>query len=84
MSRSQENWSEFFSFTIGVVGGTFLEVIAQIYSKGDNCSICGPVSFFVRGGIWHWAERYNCNFIYVNSGKIYIFNSPLKQHNRTR
>ena len=53
----------FFSFTIGVVGGTFLEVIAQIYSKGDNCSICGPVSFFVRGVIWHWAERYNCNIM---------------------
>ena len=63
MSRSQENWSEFFLFTIGVVGGTFLEVIAQIYSKGDNCSICGPVSFFVRGVIWHWAERYNCNIM---------------------
>ena len=48
MSRSQENWSEFFLFTIGVVGGTFLEVIAQIYSKGENCSICGSVSVFVR------------------------------------
>ena len=24
------------------------------------------------------------DFIYVNSDKIYIFNSPLKQHNRTR
>ena len=48
ISRSQGNLSEFFSFTIGVVGGTFLEVIAQIYSKGDNCSICGSVSVFVR------------------------------------
>ena len=53
----------FFSFTIGVVGGTFLEVIAQIYSKGENCSICCSVSFFVRGVIWHWAERYNCNIM---------------------
>ena len=63
ISRSQGNLSEFFSFTIGVVGGTFLEVIAQIYSKGDNCSICGPVSFFVRGVIWHWAELYNCSWL---------------------
>ena len=30
---------------------------------GDNCSICGPVSFFVRGVIWHWTERYNCNIM---------------------
>ena len=36
----------------------------QLYSiLWDNCSICGPVSFFVRGVIWHWAERYNCNIM---------------------
>ena len=46
----------FFPFTIGVVGDTFLEVIAQIYSKGDNCSICGHVSFFVREGF----KKKNC------------------------
>ena len=50
----------FFSFTIGVVGGTFLEVIAQIYSKGENCSICGSVSVFVKLVIWHH-EGYNSN-----------------------
>ena len=45
------------------VGGIFLEVITQIYWKGDNCSICGPVSFFVRWVIWHREEEYNCNIM---------------------
>ena len=39
----------FCSFTIVVVGGTFVKVITQIYRKGENCFIFGSVSFFVRG-----------------------------------
>ena len=43
------NCKNFCSFTIVVVGGTFVKVITQIYRKGENCFIFGSVSFFVRG-----------------------------------
>ena len=52
----------FFLFSIVIVGGTFQEVITQIYRKVENCSICGSVSVFVRWVIWH-QEGYNGNIV---------------------
>ena len=63
ISRSQGNLSEFFFVHYWGCGRHFSGGDRSDLLKRGYCSICGSVSFFVRGVIWHWAERYNCNIM---------------------